>query len=563
MKPVSCILLLLISRAFSYIPYKVPSHSRLHPALFSTKTSTATDSTVETLSSVSETFGGVLDGAEWATVAPNSRCSAARLSICTGENEQGERVVAFQVAQNDSKNTQVYKESIAVIPSSLKISNAAAARTLQHAWASVHAVLPHEQGIGGDPNASFAGAWKVVVLGSGNHALQAARALEALDCQVVVVSTQAASKTLASLNRQKKSKSGTSYVQALEAKTVDFAESVKNFDALLDTVGNEFEKGGFSSRVLELLESRHGCHVYRSTYTRQQAIIGGSGLLFGPNEAKDYSQSLLNSAGRDGTMEDCPPPPPRLGRTVERLFQTGVSWPEHSDVVRGWSLGEYWESTTWPRSVEQPSLRFGFPTFDEDAAMEQEEAEDDEPIITGNLARQQALAEYFQQQQRASDESKNSPDIMFVTGVRGLKERILQPELDCVLFLSAPFCRTCRYLQPRFQRMARENSNKDQTESTIVFAKADATGEIGKELGRYLGVDAVPTFVLFRKGERYGKPLSISRLPSSQLERALQYLRDGLEWDTDIMGDSPGRKGSGAIGADEDDEENRPRTRIL
>ena len=80
--------------------------------------------------------------------------------------------------------------------------------------------------------------------------------------------------------------------------------------------------------------------------------------------------------------------------------------------------------------------------------------------------------------------------------------------------------------------MARENSYCD-----VTFAKADATGKIGKALGKALQVDAVPTFVLFRRGHVYGSPMSISRLPSKQLEQAVDYLATGKGWDDALFAD--------------------------
>ena len=85
--------------------------------------------------------------------------------------------------------------------------------------------------------------------------------------------------------------------------------------------------------------------------------------------------------------------------------------------------------------------------------------------------------------------------------------------------------------KPFYQRMARLYNEQAKDNNKVIFAKADATGEIGKELGRYLGIDSVPNFIFFKGGKRYGTPLAISRLPSSTLERALVHLEDGLDWD--------------------------------
>ncbi|KAL7453179.1 hypothetical protein ACHAWC_004847 [Mediolabrus comicus] len=69
-----------------------------------------------------------------------------------------------------------------------------------------------------------------------------------------------------------------------------------------------------------------------------------------------------------------------------------------------------------------------------------------------------------------------------------------------------------------------------------MFAKADATGASGKALGRQLGVESVPSFVLFRNGVRYGA-VSTSRLPSDRLDRAIQALVEGDDFDPSLEED--------------------------
>ena len=66
-----------------------------------------------------------------------------------------------------------------------------------------------------------------------------------------------------------------------------------------------------------------------------------------------------------------------------------------------------------------------------------------------------------------------------------------------------------------------------------MFAKADATGSAGKALGRQLGVVAVPSFVLFRNGIRYGA-VSTSKLPSDRLDKAIEDLEAGKDFDTSL-----------------------------
>ena len=79
--------------------------------------------------------------------------------------------------------------------------------------------------------------------------------------------------------------------------------------------------------------------------------------------------------------------------------------------------------------------------------------------------------------------------------------------------------------------MARERGRED-----LLFAKADATGPAGKALGKQLGVVSVPSFVLFRNGVRYGA-VSTSKLPSDRLDKAMDDLEAGKDFDTSLEED--------------------------
>jgi thioredoxin-like negative regulator of GroEL len=150
-----------------------------------------------------------------------------------------------------------------------------------------------------------------------------------------------------------------------------------------------------------------------------------------------------------------------------------------------------------------------------------------EPPSVKSAGKYQQEREHTLREQAKAD--ANNPYVMSVHGVDGLQRDIIAAEKDCLLFLSAPWCRTCRYLSPGYTRMARETS------AQVTFAKADATGNIGKALGKALEVDAVPAFVLFRQGEVFGSPLSVSRLPSRKLQQAVDCLATGMEWDDSLL----------------------------
>ena len=131
---------------------------------------------------------------------------------------------------------------------------------------------------------------------------------------------------------------------------------------------------------------------------------------------------------------------------------------------------------------------------------------------------------------------QENPFILKLSDVHGARTEIIAKERDCVVFVSARFCKTCKAIDPKYTRMARL---ADERSSTTAFAKAEASGPSGKELGRFLGVEAVPVFVLFRAGERFGTPLSTNKLPSKKIDAALELLESGRPWDARLLEDGP------------------------
>merc|ERR1711862_906165 len=121
-----------------------------------------------------------------------------------------------------------------------------------------------------------------------------------------------------------------------------------------------------------------------------------------------------------------------------------------------------------------------------------------------------------------------------VLNIQQLQNEILSPKRNCLLFLTAPNCKTCFRLKPAYTRMARQQHNNDNSDpSSLLYAQADvvSTKTGGKELGKLLGIDVVPTFIMFRDGNRFGTALSISKLPSKKLDKAVELLVSGRDWD--------------------------------
>lgn len=310
---------------------------------------------------------------------------------------------------------------------------------------------------------------------------------------------------------------------------VAFSAHVGEFDSLVDTLSDEANLAesninddidGFDrySGVLQLLKARHKCSRYVSTMTASQRIIRDRGVFFGPGQVKDHVQSMSKRYDQAYPIV----PPEGFGATVQTLLNDGITFTWKYDgntILRAWSIDKFWELTKWPRDNSGGSnIRFGFPVVDDlDMLMMDMDDDDDEDEEIEAINKAAAAAK-----------GTLNPFITEIDGVSTFSRQVLNndDDKDCVLFLSATYCRTCKVLSPAYTRFARLNQADD-----LLFARADTTSKAGKELSKLLAVNAVPMFVLFRKGERFGKPLSINKLPSKKLELALSFLTSGSEWD--------------------------------
>ena len=325
-----------------------------------------------------------------------------------------------------------------------------------------------------------------------------------------------------------------------------FSEYIKTFDCLVDTLAEE------PPSVITELSRQHNCERYVSTYSKSQQIIRDKGILFGRDAAKKYvveaatNSLLFGDASRSINLL----PPKGFGsRTVQTLLDAGVVYRPrdqkmtNKDVfVREWSLKDFWEFTSWPRDADgEGNTRYGLPVLD---------TEDFDLVYAMSLAEDEANAAGANGDDSGDEESvptlrgaADNPYVTDINGVEGLNRQIVGPQKHAVVFCSASWCRTCRSLKPKYTKIAREamaevedgrkstTGDLDILDKEITFAEADTTGTNGKILSRYLDVEAVPAFVLFKSGKLYGEPLSISRLPSKKLNLAVELLRSGQEYD--------------------------------
>ncbi|KAL7564061.1 hypothetical protein ACA910_006964 [Epithemia clementina (nom. ined.)] len=470
-------------------------------------------------------------------------------------------------------------DSVATIPGHVKPDQAAA--TYAYALTHVHSLLSSVvESVGGSRDVVLLSPpQQVVVLGGNDDAVLAAQALQALGSHVTLVSTQSPH-----VSKTKLSSSTSTTIQVTNPSMGDldvgFAEALGTFDAVLDTIGNELGGGGggrggaavmdpdASSAVVRLLREQHDCGTYVTTCTQAHEIMTREGLLWGPGKVKQYHERLKLAAVAS------PVPilsaPAKIGTTVQAILDAGIVWsapPKQTDsgnknnknnkveppFVRTWELSRFMEHTMWPVDNRgTATTRFGFPVPGAQFEMDDDKDDDDEfmiseeapfyaqRIVSGMTAIgvEDEEDDFLEQQ---PDEHEHDTDmelstLLRIQGVQDLQHQIADQKLDCLLFLSAKFCRACKRMQMPYRRMARLNRELfNHEQQDFVFAQAEASGHAGKLLGRALGVDAVPAFIFYKNGQRYGEPLSVTKLPSEKLEKAIEYLKEGKPWDDQIL----------------------------
>jgi thiol-disulfide isomerase/thioredoxin len=311
-----------------------------------------------------------------------------------------------------------------------------------------------------------------------------------------------------------------------------FCAHIGTFDSLVDTLSDESDAARgeaplidwdtnrnrrfqFSGGVLSLLQRRHNCDRYISTMTSSQRILRDEGILFGPGKVKDHIRQVPQQKFTAII------PPPNFGRTVETLLAKGIThtWNlEGKELMRSWSIPKFWELTSWPRDSDGASnVRFGFPVADNLDSMfdfnDDGDDDEDDDELSSDLTEATA--------------SSTNPFVTEISSIQDLSRTMMkQSDKDFLLFLSAKYCRTCKAMTPAFNRFARMNQS-DQ----LLFLRGETTGSKGKELGKILQVNAVPSFVFFRRGQRFGTHVMVNKLPSKTLDMALELLRNGSPWD--------------------------------
>ena len=264
-----------------------------------------------------------------------------------------------------------------------------------------------------------------------------------------------------------------------------------------------------------------------------QRMVRDNGLIFGRNDAIKYTKNIGNTSFQMKGKHILPPK--HFGtKTLQKLLDSNVLFKSNSKeqfLVQGWSMKDYWELTSWPRDVSAAAnVRFGFPVVDDlDTLFNDEEmASRNEENMSSSMLNEDDDSSL--EKIDFSIKEKENPFVTKITGVIDLSSEILKEKKKCVLFLSSTSCRTCKYLTPQYTKLSKDFHDRD-----VVFAKVNAFSKKGKELSKTLAVEAVPAFVFFRDGQRFGSTLSVTRIPSKKLDLALDLLCSGEDWDANSI----------------------------
>lgn len=515
------------------------------------------------------------------------------LTFVTGTIENGknsnEKVLGIEIDEKTcsdknslleiDKDVYIHKDSMVIIPKGISDHDAisTASASLAGVYCSVGPLPSSPPMDKTQSNQQLKGIKKAVVLGGGDYACFIAKALDCLDVKVTMVTTRPMSLKDTPLNPLYRSNVD-AMPPAVGKDEMGFSEALGDFDAVIDTLGDEanlqrvkylddgIERifGEGDRGVAAKLRRVNRCQRYISTLTRSQEIVLKEGILFAREPVLRYQKDIekvneifgstvekkLNIEEKTTENEEIDdddnddeeqeqerymrlPVPMHYGQMIQKLLNSKVIFPtdrnengshKNKDVfVRGCSFPDYAEIEIWPAdSTDGATVRYGFPAIAE-------------LTLESKLDKMMGSAKKSSAKKRTREKRvQENPFVLEVESLLDVKEDIVNQKKDAVLFVSAPYCKLCRSINPQFTRMAR--ISKEEKQSDLLFAKASSAGKEGKQLTFTLNIDSVPTFILFKKGQRYGEPFGVVKLPSKKLDTAIEYLLNDKEWDSSIIG---------------------------
>jgi len=226
--------------------------------------------------------------------------------------------------------------------------------------------------------------------------------------------------------------------------------------------------------------------------------------------------------------------------------------------VRGWSLSDLTELKTWPM---EGAIRYGFPSVDINVSnlgqrhrigrqkiksnvnireiqaettkraknialvVEELDLDDDEElmihekqqhdhsgedesthIISESISNSTTIKITNQRSHTTSSrQTSNNPYITSISSASELNQQIIESKSNCILYITASYCQKCKRMTPQLNRIARLSSEESSSEKSkkVLFAHVDiSNGPKGKQLGKILNVNKVPSVVVFQNGEQ-------------------------------------------------------------
>lgn len=477
--------------------------------------------------------------------------------------------------EDNGNDVEVYKDSITTIPKGISDSDAISTAVAALAGVYCASVNIDSQDNDNKSDTVTKSKTKVIVLGGGEYACFTAKALDALNQDAMEVSIRVGN----GKDKDIKAKEGVdvslittrpmalkdTMFNPLKDTRVDamppaigddelgFAEVVGDFDAIVDTLGDEanlvkvddlddgvervFGEKGVGSK----LKRDNQCKRYISTLTQSQRIVLKEGIIFARDPVLKYQKkiekqsSFANKSDDDDDDDSMSLPPPLdYNKILQRLFDTKTIFPTDRNengshkkkkaFVRGCSFPDYAEIEIWPKdSTDGAEVRYGFPGIDELTL----EAKVDK--MMGSVGSNGSSKKQSSSKQKV----QYNPFVTEIETLRNLREEIVDEKKTAVLFVSAPYCKLCNNISTKYTRLAR--ISEEEKESDTKYFKASSYGKTGKQLTFTLQIESVPTFLLFRNGVKYGEPFGVTKLPSEKLDLAIEYLESGKDWDPEIM----------------------------
>jgi len=298
----------------------------------------------------------------------------------------------------------------------------------------------------------------------------------------------------------------------LDPRLESFSEKYPDADLIVDTLGDESQ----TSATLGIREKYVSVCPGDFTSALDQGLASRVMSIF---NKKQSSSAVRVGLSRDG-IELIRNGLEKFEALVESEMESKGSLALQLKSSNFASNQSVMEASRWPRDVES-GARFGFaaPSLWSDA-----ESENEQPRVVSQASifmpvkSNIAVAEVDEK----VEEESSSDYIQMVDGLSGLSELVDTSRSEMtlsVLFLSAGWCRRCKYVGKQYERIAEDFHSSES--DNLRFYKVDSVTH--EQVAKQLGVDDVPEFVVYKNGERQAG-VTIDASNRAALKNSIQSL---------------------------------------